>query len=73
MLVTDLLAYTSVVMERPAEIEVDTNAVLARVLGALQSTITETAAVVRATDLPALRMNEGHLAELFQQILQNAL
>lgn len=73
MLVADLLAYTSVVMERPAENEADTNSVLARVLRALQPTITETAAVVRAADLPALRMNESHLAELFQQILQNAL
>jgi len=73
MLVADLLAYTSVVMERPAEIEADTNAVLARVLRALQPTITQTAAVVRAADLPALCMNESHLAELFQQILQNAL
>lgn len=73
MLIADLLAYTKVIREKPPETEVHANAVLATVLETLQPLIRKTAAVVRVTDLPLLRMNEGHLAELFQQIIENAL
>jgi signal transduction histidine kinase len=72
MLVAGLLAYTRV-HANPSEAEIDTNAVLGRVLEALRPVIVETRAVVRATDLPPLRVNDSHLAELFQQILDNAL
>lgn len=73
MLVTGLLAYTRVVHAKPLEVQTDANAVLGRVLEALEPAIAETQAVVRAADLPPLRMNDSHLAELFQQILDNAL
>ena len=73
MLVTGLLAYTRVVHAEPLEAQADPNAVLGKVLEALQPTIVETKAVVRAADLPLLRISDGHLAELFQQILDNAL
>src|SRR6185437_967697 len=75
MLVTDLLAYASVVVvtEEPIDSEIEANTVLHRVLGSLQPLIAETGATVHAGDLPALRMNEMHLGQLFQQLLQNAL
>ena len=72
MLVAGLLSYTRV-HAKPLEAEVDANAVLGRVLETLQSVIAETKAVVRATDLPPLRIDDGDLSELLQQILDNAL
>jgi light-regulated signal transduction histidine kinase (bacteriophytochrome) len=75
MLVAGLLAYTRVVREKPVATEatVDSNAVLRRVLDALQPVIVETKAVVRASELPPLRMSDNHLAEIFHHILENAL
>jgi light-regulated signal transduction histidine kinase (bacteriophytochrome) len=73
LLVTDLLAYASVVHEDPVDSEIDANVVLRRVLSGLQPAIAESAATVHTGDLPALRMNEMHLGQLFHQLLQNAL
>lgn len=72
MLVAGLLAYTRV-PAGPSEAEVDSNAVLEKVLETLRPLIAETQAIVRPTDLPPLRIDDSHLAELFQQILDNAL
>ncbi len=73
VLVGDLLAFANVAHQEPVEPEVDANAVFGQVLSALQPVITETGATVRAADLPVLRINEDHLGQLFQHLLQNAL
>ncbi len=73
MLVADLLAYAGVAHEDPVDVEIDANAVFQQVLRVLEPVITETSAIVRIAGLPALRMNEGHLEQLFHQLLQNAI
>ncbi len=73
-LLSDLLAYTEVgaELEQPME-PVDLNLVLEVVRQNLKVSISETGAVVTATDLPTLRAHRAHLVPLFQNLIGNAI
>jgi PAS domain S-box-containing protein len=73
-LVKDLLAYSRVTksaegLPRGA----DAGAVLTGVLQALKTSVEETAAVITAGALPVVAVHDFHLAELFQNLISNAL
>jgi PAS domain S-box-containing protein len=73
-LIEDLLAYTRATKyeEGPAP-NVDSAAVLAKVLGILRGTIEEAAATVTAGTLPMAAIHESRLAQLFQNLISNAI
>lgn len=72
-LVSDLLAYSRVGSEgKPLE-TVATDAVLARVLEMLAPLILEAGAVVEVTPLPEVQGDESQLAQLFQNLIGNAV
>jgi light-regulated signal transduction histidine kinase (bacteriophytochrome) len=73
-LLADLLAYAEIGAD-PLEtrVPVDLNAVLIKVLGNLKAMIDESGAVITSGPLPQLRMNEGHLIPLLQNLISNAI
>ena len=73
-LLTDLLAYTqaSSIHDELPEATPARNA-LDAALGNLAAAIQEAKAEILAADLPLVRMREGHLQQLFQNLLANAL
>ena len=73
-LIQDLLAYTRATKyEEGVAPPVDANAVLSTVLQDLQGAIQEAGATVTAEELPTVAMHEGRLAQLFQNLIGNAL
>jgi PAS domain S-box-containing protein len=73
-LLEDLLAYTQATKyEHGSALTVDPAAVLADVLESLRVPIQETGAVITAGKLPAAEIHEGRLAQLFQNLIGNAI
>ena len=74
MLLKDLLAYTQVVNYAAEELAlVDANAIFEKALSNLGTSIREAGAVVTRGELPALRIQEIHLLQLFQNLIGNAI
>lgn len=73
-LVEDLLDYTrsSVVTTAPDE-PLDLNLVVQEVLEDLDSLVRRTGATVRSQPLPALRVQEFHIEQVFHHLIENAL
>jgi PAS domain S-box-containing protein len=73
-LIEDLLAYTRATKyeEGPAP-NVDPASILAKVLESLWGTLQETGATVTAAELPVVAIHEGRLAQLFQNLISNAI
>jgi PAS domain S-box-containing protein len=73
-LIQDLLAYTRATKyeEGPAP-NVDSAAILAKVLESMWGTLQETGATVTTSELPVVAIHEGRLAQLFQNLISNAI
>jgi PAS domain S-box-containing protein len=73
-LIQDLLAYTRATKyeEGPAP-NVEPAAILAKVLESMWGTLQETGATVTAAELPVVTIHEGRLAQLFQNLISNAI
>jgi PAS domain S-box-containing protein len=73
-LIEDLLAYTRATKyeEGPAP-NVDSAGILAKVLESMWGTIQETGATVTAAELPVVAIHESRLAQLFQNLISNAI
>jgi PAS domain S-box-containing protein len=73
VLVRDLLTYTQVTrLDVPAE-AADANEALAATLANLAGAIAESGASVTSDPLPAVRVHDTHLRQLFQNLLGNAI
>ena len=73
-LVRDLLTYTRATQHSDAPMaEVDANSTLASVLLNLKSRIEQSGAQITSSDLPVVSMQEVHLAQLFQNLVSNAI
>ncbi len=72
-LITDLLALSRVGTRGQAFEAADLNAVLDEALGALGAGIQETGARITRDPLPVLRVDAGQIAQLFQNLVGNAL
>lgn len=72
-LIDDLLAYSRVGADRHATAPADCRAVLDGVLAALQPELEATAASVICGPLPVVVGHEGEIAQLFQNLLCNAI
>lgn len=74
VLIEDLLAYTRATKyeEGPAP-QVDSARVLTNVLESMQGTIVESGAIVTAGELPVISFHESRLAQLFQNLIGNAI
>jgi PAS domain S-box-containing protein len=73
-LIKDLMEYTQSTRYAEGPIDsVDANAVLAGVIGNLRTRIVECEAEVSTADRPAVCIREVHLAQLFQNLIGNAL
>ena len=73
MLVRDLLAYTHVTTVDAPEGDADANAALEEALANLNSAIVESGAHITCDALPALRVHDTHLKQLFQNLVGNAI
>jgi PAS domain S-box-containing protein len=74
VLIEDLLAYTRATKyEEGPPPSVDSARVLAEVLETLRGSIEEAGAVVTFTELPIVAMHESRLAQLFQNLISNAI
>lgn len=74
MLLKDLLAYTQASDRTDRVVNpIDANAVLKNVLSTLQATMDESGATVTYDTLPAIRMEEVHLEQLFQNLIGNGI
>ena len=74
ILIGDLLAYTNARKhDEGAAPVVDSGRVLAGVLESLRVPIQESGAQVTTGDLPSVAIHEGHLSQLFQNLVGNAL
>jgi len=72
-LIEDLLAYSRVGTRGAAFRAVETEAPLRRAISNLRNAIEEAGAAVTWDPLPALEADEGQLAQLFQNLIGNAL
>ena len=73
-LLQDLLAYVQAAdPPRQPLRTIDTNAVVHKALAVFETRIRESGARVECETLPALAVHEGHLAQLIQNLLSNAL
>jgi signal transduction histidine kinase len=73
-MVKDLLAFSKVVGESGRTSEpIDTNAVMHQVLKDLAAAISESGALLTATRLPLVEIENAHLLQLFQNLIGNAL
>ena len=72
-LVSDLLAYSRVGSQGKPPVPVETNAVVDRVVHTLQRRLEECGGMVEWDDLPRVRGDEVQLAQLFQNLIGNAL
>ncbi len=73
MLIRDLLSYSRTVHEEPDVQPVDLNAALQEALEVLASRLRETEAIVNVDELPLVQGDEAQLAQIFQNMLSNAL
>jgi signal transduction histidine kinase len=73
VLIHDLLAFSRVGRNRAASASVDCNAVMEEVLRSLASAIQESGAVVTHAELPAAWADRTQLAQVFQNLIQNAI
>jgi PAS domain S-box-containing protein len=74
VLIQDLLAYAKATKYEEGFIpSVDSNRVLASVLENLRGTMEEAGATVTATELPIVAIHESRLAQLFQNLIGNAI
>jgi PAS domain S-box-containing protein len=72
-LITDLLAYSRVKAPTGSAADVDSHAVLGEALRNLQSAIQESHALVTSDDLPTVRADVTQLAQVFQNLIANAI
>jgi two-component system sensor kinase FixL len=72
-LIHDLLAYSRVGSRGQAFEPTDCGEVLAQALANLATAVEESAAVITSDELPVLRADRGQLAQLFQNLLANAI
>jgi PAS domain S-box-containing protein len=72
-LISDLLAYSSLGRVERERVEVDANALVATVLTVLGPTIEGRGAIVTADSLPTVRGEPVQLAQLFQNLISNAI
>jgi signal transduction histidine kinase len=73
-LIQDLLTYTRAARHPEGPLaSTDSGAILAEVVQNLKPYIEPNGATVTATQLPVVRMHEFHLAQLFQNLISNAL
>ena len=72
-LVQDLLAFSRVGRDSAARGRVDCDAVMKEVLLSLGPAIRETGAVVTHAALPAVWANRSHMAQVFQNLIGNAI
>ena len=73
-LIRDVLAYaTATRQEQNAATEIDPNAVLSSVIRDLGTVITETGATVTSESLPPVCAHQNRLAQVFQNLIGNAL
>jgi len=72
-LLKDLLSYTHAAdSPQGAAASADANAVLAKVLGTFEQRIAREHAIITSDPLPALRVHEVHLSQLFQNLISNS-
>jgi PAS domain S-box-containing protein len=73
-LVEDLLAYTRAFKYAEGPLpSVDAGAILAKVIESFQAPIDQSSATITFAELPVTSMLEAHLAQLFQNLIGNAL
>ena len=73
-LVRDLLAYARATQHKEApHCDVDATGVLAGVLMNLKSRVDSTGARITSENLPVISMHQVHLAQLFQNLISNAI
>lgn len=72
-LIEDLLTYSRVGTRGVAPAEVDANAALRVALGSLRSAIEAAGATIEAADLPRVVADDSQLAQLFQNLVGNAI
>lgn len=72
-MIEDLLAYARVGAARPSRPEVDTEAILRSVLAELAPQVSAASARVTWGPLPTLRAQPVHLAQLFRNLVGNAI
>ncbi|MGB3291767.1 MAG: ATP-binding protein [Phormidesmis sp.] len=72
-LIQDLLAYSQVSQSAPSREPVDCNQVMAQILSDFKPVIRERQATVTTDSLPRVNGNKTRLAQLFQNLLSNAL
>jgi PAS domain S-box-containing protein len=73
-LIRDLLAYTRVTQNSPGPpAHVNASTVLGQVIESLKALIQEAGATVTADALPMVAMHEARLAQLFQNLISNAI
>jgi PAS domain S-box-containing protein len=74
MLVRDLLAYTHAINSNAVADEItDASGALEDVCASIAGPIAETGATITSDALPAVRMHQMHLRQLFQNLLGNAI
>lgn len=74
MLLRDLLVFIHAVNIAPGELPaVSTTEALQKALGNLKSSLLESRADIKFSDLPTVRMQEVHLVQLFQNLIGNAI
>jgi PAS domain S-box-containing protein len=72
-LINDLLVYSRVKSRGKEPEPVDCSEVLRQVLSALQVTIEESGASITSDPLPTVMADEGQIAQLFQNLISNAI
>lgn len=72
-LIRDLLAYSRIATRQQAFGPVSLNKIVANVLSTLDWTILQTGAQIDVADLPTVNGDEAQLAQLFQNLLTNAI
>jgi signal transduction histidine kinase len=73
VLIQDLLAFSRISRNGFTSVRVDCNAVLQEVLQALAPAIEESGTLVTHGDLPAVWADHTHVAQLFQNLIGNAI
>jgi PAS domain S-box-containing protein len=72
-LIQDLLAYSQVTNAQHAPVPVDTEGVFKQVLRNCEPAVKESGAVIEFTSLPVVQARESQLAQVFQNLLVNAI
>jgi len=73
LLINDLLAFSRIGTKGKPLVTVDAHAVLGEVIQNLKMTIKETKAIITNDNLPEVRADSSQLAQLFQNLIGNAL